>query len=111
MTTLIPPSAMSSENAIICVAAHFRAQAGQEETVRQLLLQAAAAVRANEPGNLVYTAHQDPKEPTQYFIYEQYADQMALEAHRNSAHYQQIVVAQIGPLLAERAVTFYQLLG
>ena len=102
---------MSSSNSIVCVAAHFRAQAGHEETVRQLLLQAAAAVRAAEPGNLVYTAHQDPKEPAQFFIYEQYADQTALEAHRDSPHYQELVVQQIGPLLAERAVTFYQLLS
>ena len=102
---------MPSNNSIICVAAHFRTQAGQEEAVRLLLLQAAAAVRAAEPGNLIYTAHQDPKNPTQFFIYEQYADQTALEAHRNSPHYQDLVVKQIGPLLAERAVTFYQLLG
>ena len=101
---------MSSNKSIICVAAHFRAQAGHEETVRQLLLQAAAAVRAGEPGNLMYTAHQDPKEPTQFFIYEQYTDQTALEAHRDSPHYQDLVVKQIGPLLAERTVTFYQLL-
>lgn len=102
---------MPSNNSIVCVAAHFRAQADQEETVRLLLLQAAAAVRAAEPGNLIYTAHQDPKNPAQFFIYEQYADQTALEAHRNSPHYQDLVVKQIGPLLAERAVTFYQLLG
>ena len=102
---------MPSNNSIVCVAAHFRAQAGQEETVRLLLLQAAAAVRAAEPGNLLYTAHQDPKNPAQFFIYEQYADQTALEAHRNSPHYQDLVVKQIGPLLAERTVTFYQLLG
>ena len=102
---------MSSNQSIICVAAHFKAQAGHEETVRLLLLQAAAAVREHEPGNLIYTAHQDPKTPTQFFIYEQYADQAALEAHRDSAHYQDLVVKQIGPLLAERAVTFYQLLG
>ena len=102
---------MPSNNSIVCVAAHFRAQAGQEETVRLLLLQAAAAVRAAEPGNLIYTAHQDPKNPAQFFIYEQYTDQTALEAHRNSPHYQDLVVKQIGPLLAERTVTFYQLLG
>ena len=102
---------MSTQNSIICVAANFKAQPGHEETVRQLLLQATAAVRADEPGNLVYTAHQDPQEPAQFFIYEQYADQTALEAHRDSAHYQELVVRQIGPLLAERAVTFYQLLS
>ena len=95
---------------IIAVAADWRTQPGQEETVRQLLLQAAAAVRAHEPGNLLYVAHQDAADPAHFLVYEQYADQAALEAHRDSAHYQQVVVGQIVPLLAERQVTFFRLL-
>ena len=96
---------------IIAVAAEWRVQAGQEETVRQLMLQAAAAVRQHEPGNLLYLGHQDPADPTHFLFYEQYADQKALEAHRDSAHYQDIVVKQIVPLLTDRTITFYQLLS
>ena len=94
---------------IIAVAADWHAQPGQEETVRHLLLQA-AAVREHEPGNLLYVAHQDAADPAHFLVYEQYASQAALEAHRDSAHYQQVVVAQIVPLLARRQVTFWQLL-
>jgi autoinducer 2-degrading protein len=102
---------MDSETSnIIAVAADWRAQPGQEETVRQLLLQAAAAVREHEPGNLLYVAHQDAADPTHFLVYEQYADQAALEAHRDSAHYKEVVVGKIVPLLAERQVTFFQLL-
>ncbi len=96
---------------IIAVAAEWRARPGHEETVRQLMLEAAAAVRQHEPGNLLYVGHQDPADPAHFFFYEQYADQQALEAHRDSAHYQDLVIGQIVPLLAERAVTFYKLLG
>jgi len=85
---------------IIAVAAEWRARPGHEETVRQ-----------HEPGNLLYVGHQDPADPAHFFFYEQYADQQALEAHRDSAHYQDLVIGQIVPLLAERAVTFYKLLG
>jgi autoinducer 2-degrading protein len=95
---------------IIAVAADWRTQPGQEETVRLLLLQAAAAVREHEPGNLLYVAHQDAADPTHFLVYEQYADQSALEAHRDSAHYQEVVVGKIVPLLAARQVTFFNLL-
>ena len=96
---------------IIAVAAEWRVQPGHEATVRQLMLEAAAAVRQHEPGNLLYVGHQDPADPAHFLFYEQYADQQALEAHRDSAHYQEIVVGKIVPLLAERTVTFYKLLG
>ncbi|GAA4498659.1 putative quinol monooxygenase [Hymenobacter ginsengisoli] len=101
----------SSTSNSIAVAAEWRVQPGQEETVRRLMLAAAAAVREHEPGNLLYVAHQDPADPTHFLFYEQYADQQALEAHRDSAHYQTLVVQQIVPLLVERTVTFYKLLG
>ncbi len=102
---------MSTPADIICVAAEWRTQPDHAETVRQLMLEAAAAVRANEPGNLLYIGHQDPADATHFLFYEQYADQTALEAHRDSAHYQELVVAQIVPLLTERTVTFYKLLA
>jgi autoinducer 2-degrading protein len=85
----------STTSTIIAVAAEWRVQPGHEETVRQLMVEAAAAVRQHEPGNLLYVGHQDPADPT----------------HRDSAHYQELVVGKIVPLLAERTVTFYTLLG
>ncbi|MGI4739770.1 MAG: putative quinol monooxygenase [Janthinobacterium lividum] len=102
---------MDSATTIIAVAAEWRVLPGQEETVRQLMLEAAAAVRAHEPGNLLYIGHQDPADPTHFLFYEQYANQQALEAHRDSAHYQKLVVGKIVPLLAERTITFYKLLS
>jgi autoinducer 2-degrading protein len=96
---------------IIAVVAKWRTHPGQEETVRQLMREMTAAVRQHEPGNLLYVAHHDPADPTSFLFYEQYAGQQALEAHRDSAHYQEIVLGKIVPLLAERTVTFYQLLG
>lgn len=95
---------------IVAVTASWHTQPGQEETVHRLLLQAAAAVREHEPGNLLYLTHQDAADPTHFLVYEQYADQAALEAHRDSAHYQELVVGKIVPLLAQRQVTFFRLL-
>lgn len=97
--------------AIICITAEWRTRPEHAETVRRLMLQAAAAVRANEPGNLLYLAHQDPKDPTHFLFYEQYADQAALEAHVASTHYKELVAGQLVPLLTERHVSAYHLLG
>lgn len=102
---------MPNQADIICVAAEWRTAPEHAETVRQLMVQAAAAVRANEPGNLLYVAHQDPKDPAHFLFYEQYTDQAALDDHVASAHYKDLVAAQLVPLLTERKVTLYKLLA
>ncbi|SET53551.1 putative quinol monooxygenase [Hymenobacter actinosclerus] len=99
----------TSSSTIICVAAEWRVQPGHAAEVLALMQQAAAAVRRREPGNLVYTVHVDPADEAHLFMYEQYAGPEALQAHIDSEHFQQIVVAQIVPLLAERSVARYVL--
>jgi autoinducer 2-degrading protein len=101
---------MTKQAEIYCVAAEWLVQPDHVETVRRLLIEAAAAVRANEPGNLLYIAHQSAEEPGRFFIYEQYADQAAQIAHRAAPHFQDLVLGQIVPLLAERKTSFYRLL-
>lgn len=102
---------MSTTAEIICVAAEWRTHPEHADTVRGLMQEAAAAVRAHEPDNLLYVAHQDPKDPTHFLFYEQYANQAALDAHVASAHYKELVVGQLVPLLTERNVTLYRLLA
>ncbi|RFP64063.1 antibiotic biosynthesis monooxygenase [Hymenobacter lapidiphilus] len=99
----------TSSSTIICVAAEWRVQPGHEAEVLRLMQQAAAAVRRLEPGNLVYTVHVDPADATHLFMYEQYANAAALQAHIDSDHFQQLVVAQIVPVLTERKVSRYGL--
>jgi len=57
-----------------------------------------------EPGNLYYKVYQDNTDPNLIMLNEAYQDEEALVAHRNSQHYQDIVVAKIVPLLKERQV-------
>jgi autoinducer 2-degrading protein len=40
----------------------------------------------------MYVAHQHRTEHGRFFIYEQYVDDAALEAHRRSQHFQEYVV-------------------
>jgi quinol monooxygenase YgiN len=67
----------------------------------------AAALRPQalaEPGCLGYAIFQSVDDPTEIVLIERYRDSSALDAHVNSAHYQDLVVERIRPLLTERHV-------
>lgn len=59
-----------------------------------------AAVRANEKGNLLYALFK-AEEPNTYIFMERYADQAAVEAHRNSEHFKTLGRA-MGPFMDGR---------
>lgn len=57
-----------------------------------------------EPGCLRYEVLESIEAPVAIVLVEQYRDGAALEAHRSSAHYQELVVGRILPLLTARRV-------
>ncbi|WP_394777978.1 putative quinol monooxygenase [Undibacterium sp.] len=60
-----------------------------------------------EPGCLGYEVYQSMDTPQHsVLLLERYLDQAALDAHRQSAHYQELVVGRILPLLTARRVEF-----
>ena len=54
-----------------------------------------------EQGCLMYVVHRHRNDPERFFVYEQYVDDAALEAHRNSPHFLEYARKQL-PLLGER---------
>jgi quinol monooxygenase YgiN len=54
-----------------------------------------------EPGCLMYIVHRHRTEKRRFFIYEQYEDEAALEAHRKSPHFQRYAVGEL-PKMASR---------
>ena len=58
----------------------------------------------NEKGNLSYHVYQSAENVNVIILHERYADQEAVEAHKNSAHYLETVAAQIIPHLENREV-------
>ena len=67
-----------------------------------------AAVRANEKGCLQYDLFKAAKEEDTYVVYEQYADDAALEAHRSAPHAKELGGA-VGATMAGRpTVTAYK---
>ncbi|ACU62232.1 putative quinol monooxygenase [Chitinophaga pinensis] len=68
------------------------------------LLPALAEQSKHEPGNLGYHIYQSESDPNELILHERYVDADAAEAHRNSAHYQEIVVGKVVPHLEVREV-------
>ena len=90
---------------IVVVVAHWQTTADSLDTVLGHL----AALRPQalaEPGCLGYEAFQSNDDPTAIVLIERYRDQAALDAHLSSAHYQDLVVERIRPLLTDRHVEF-----
>lgn len=57
-----------------------------------------------EPGCLAYEAYRSLDEPQALLLLERYRDEAALEAHRQSEHYQSLVPGRVLALLAGRRV-------
>ena len=80
----------------------LRTKEGTQAEFEAVFAKLAAAVRANEPGNLVYTLTRSRTEPGVYKVLEVYKDEEATAAHRGSAHYKELGAA-LGPFMSGRA--------
>lgn len=77
------------------------AKPGHESEVKEILQTLGEASR-QEAGVINYTAHVDPDDPRQFFIYEMYHDASGLEAHQQTAHFKELVLEKAIPLLETR---------
>jgi (4S)-4-hydroxy-5-phosphonooxypentane-2,3-dione isomerase len=87
----------------IHVFAKWQVKEGQTAQVLALLKDAAEASRKEE-GNLFYDVHQSINDPRTIILFEGYTDEAALNEHRNSPHFQTVVIGQIVPRLESREV-------
>ena len=85
------------------VFAKWQVKQGQLETVLQILGEVVRKSEA-EKGNLFYQVHQSNTDAHTILLFEGYTDEAALAAHRESTHFQDLVVGQIVPLLEAREV-------
>lgn len=83
--------------------AKWRVIDGQLVTVLGLLADLTAKSAAEE-GNLVYQIHQVISDHNTLILFEGYRDDSALSEHRNSEHFQTLVIEKIIPLLEDREV-------
>jgi quinol monooxygenase YgiN len=85
----------------IGIVATIKVQDGKGEGLEAVFKDLAALVRANEPGNLMYALTKSRTDPNTYKVLELYADQAAVEAHGQSAHFRENA-PKMGPFLAGR---------
>jgi quinol monooxygenase YgiN len=88
------------------VAATWRARAGEEDRIRELLKILTPLCRA-EPGCRQYQAHRSTQDPRLFFIYEQYDDEAAFDAHARTDHVERYVLGDAVPRLERRERAFY----
>ena len=79
---------------MVVLAVTWMSKAGHENEVVDIFRKVQTASR-QEPGCLMYMVHRHKTDAQRFFIYEQYRDDAALEAHRNSPHFQEYVVKQL----------------
>jgi quinol monooxygenase YgiN len=73
---------------VICLAVTYTVRAGEEAATEEHLRALAAASR-KEPGCIAFLIHSVRDPQRTFFLYEQYADQAALDAHFATPHFQE----------------------
>jgi quinol monooxygenase YgiN len=92
---------------MICVAVTYVIKAGHEDEAVALFGKLAAATRA-EAGCRMYLAHRSTADGRRFFLYEQYDDQAALDAHRAAAHFERYAKNGLFLILESRAPELYE---
>jgi quinol monooxygenase YgiN len=101
---------MSAAAAPIVVVARWTVAAASIAEVRALLPELQRKSLA-EPGCLGYEVLESGTAPELIVLIERYRDAAAIEAHRDTAHYRELVAARIVPLLAQRQVDLLTTIG
>ncbi len=85
---------------MVVLAVTWMAKVGHEAETAAILAKLSEESR-KEPGCAMFQVHRHRTEPRRFFIYEQYKDDAALEAHRTTAHFLQLARKDL-PKVAER---------
>jgi quinol monooxygenase YgiN len=77
-----------------CLAVKWTIKEGELDAVLAALRPLVESSR-REPGCLIYQAHRDPENENVLFVYEQYEDEAAYQAHADSEHFKTHAVGDI----------------
>jgi autoinducer 2-degrading protein len=96
---------------MLTIVAKMKIKAGKEGQAEAALRDMIQYVRSAEPGTLRYALHRGIGDPTQLLMYEQYADQAAVDTHGTSDRIQGLF-ATLAPLLdGQPSIEMYQEIG
>jgi quinol monooxygenase YgiN len=91
---------------MICVAVTYVVKAGHEDEAIELFATLTEHTRA-EPGCRMYLAHRSIDNPQQFFLYEQYEDQAAVDAHRAAPHFEKYAKGRLFTIIESRTPALY----
>ena len=94
---------------MIVLVARYYVQSGKGDDVAAALKKMAPLVKEHEPGCLMYQVNRSKENQDVFLLYEQYADEAALEAHRTTQHFKEIIEGTIVPMLDKREREFFDL--
>ncbi|HLH10037.1 MAG TPA: putative quinol monooxygenase [Terriglobales bacterium] len=92
---------------MVVLAVTWIAKAGAEQAVADLFRKLQSESR-KEPGCRFYQVHTHRNDPRRFFIYEQYEDDAALQAHRDSRHFQELAAKKLAQIAERQAGDLYQ---
>jgi quinol monooxygenase YgiN len=92
---------------IVLVAKYF-VKPGHMDDVAAALQKMAPLVKAHEPGCATYHVSRSTDRPDLFMLYEVYKDDAALQAHRATPHFKDIIEGTIVPMLEKREREFYE---
>lgn len=95
---------------MVILVATFLAKPGEEGTIEQAIREA-VRLSNTEPGTALYVGHRSTENPREFMLYEQYTDEAALEAHRQTPYFKKWVLDTILPAAESRSRQFYQKIG
>ena len=64
------------------------AKEGQADAVLELLLENPRRIEAGEPGNLAFAVHRSNQDPNEFWLYETWESEEAVEAHESGKAFQ-----------------------
>jgi quinol monooxygenase YgiN len=91
---------------MVVLAVTWVANPGKEEEVAEVFRKLEAESR-REPGCLMYIVHRHRTEHGRFFIYEQYRDDAALAAHRESKHFREYAIVALNSIGERREGELY----
>lgn len=93
---------MEGSGGMRALLARYHAEPGNGDAVVAALREMAEAVARDEPACLTYHAARSTDDPDVFVLYEEYRDEAALLAHRETPHFKALIEGTIVPLLASR---------
>jgi quinol monooxygenase YgiN len=94
---------------MIVLAVVYHVTPGKTDQVLADLAEMGALVKAHEPGCAMYQVSRSTENDDHLLLYEQYVDDAALQAHRETPHFKAIIEDKVIPALDSRVRSFYDL--